>query len=508
MKRAAMNRELGEEGVMYRTGHWYVACCRSWVAFLVLLAAGLLPASAQTAFDLVINNGRVMDPESGLDAQRSIGIRNGVVQAISVTPLEGPRVIDAAGLVVAPGFIDLHWHGTRPESHLYQAMDGVTASFELEIGVADVDRWYAEREGREPIHYGVAVGHVPVRMKVMGDDGEFLPKGPGAKADVNDEDLAEIKRRIENGLKRGAVAVGLGIVYTPAANDWELLEVYRLAAKYRAFTHVHVRGASSAAGAGADRERGLLEAIALSAVSGAPTHIAHIQSSGQASTERMLGIIADARKRGVDVTTECYPYTAGATRIESFLFDSWYDKPDADYRKLQWSATGERLTAETFRKYREQGGLVLIHANTEEVVTAAVSHPLTMIASDGFDVAEGQGHPRSAGTFSRVLGRYVREKQALGLMDALRKMTLMPAQRLEARVPAMRNKGRIRVGADADIVVFDPDRILDTATFEQPAAFSVGVRHLLVGGIAVVEDGALRPDARPGRPVRAAIVGD
>lgn len=483
--------------------------CRKVVAALGLLAAGLLPLpAAADGFDLVINSGRVMDPESGLDALRSIGIRDGVVRAISAAPLEGRRVIDASGLVVAPGFIDLHWHGTRPESHLYQAMDGVTASFELEIGVADVDRWYAEREGREPIHYGVAVGHVPVRMAVKGDGGEFLPKGPGAKAAVSDAELAEIRFRIEHGLKRGAVAVGLGIVYTPAANNWELLEVYRLAAKYQAFTHVHVRGASSAAGAGADRERGLLEAIALSAVSGAPTHIAHIQSSGQASTERMLGIIAEARARGVDVSTECYPYTAGATRIESFLFDSWYDKPEAEYRKLQWSATGERLTAETFRKYREQGGLVLIHANTEEVVTAAVSHPLTMIASDGFDVAEGQGHPRSAGTFSRVLGRYVREKQALGLMEALRKMTLMPAQRLEARVPAMRNKGRIRVGADADIVVFDPQRIIDTATFEQPAAFSTGVRHLLVGGTAVVEDGTLNRDARPGRPIRAAIAGD
>jgi N-acyl-D-aspartate/D-glutamate deacylase len=476
------------------------------------LVVGLLVAAVGYAndplFDVVIEHGRVMDPESGLDAVRNIGIVQGAVRMISSGALSGKRTIDATGLVVAPGFIDLHWHGTKPESHLYQAMDGVTASLELEIGVADIDRWYAQHEGREPIHYGAAIGHVPVRMEIKHDDGEFLPKGPGAKGELNEQEFAQLKQHIEHGLRRGAVAVGLGIVYTPAATDWELLEVYRIAAKYRAFTHVHIRGASSAAGAGADREKGLLEVIALSAVSGAPVHIAHIQSSGQASTARMLGIIAEARLRGVDITTECYPYTAGATRIESFLFDDWYDKPESEYRKLQWAATGERLTAQTFRQYREQGGLVLIHANTEEIVAAAVASPLTMIASDGFDISAGQGHPRSAGTFSRVLGRYVRDQHAISLMEGLRKMTLMPAQRLEARVPAMRNKGRVRVGADADLTLFDPRRIIDQASFERPAEFSYGVQYVFVNGEAIVENGVLRRDLYPGRPIRAPILGD
>jgi dihydroorotase len=219
----------------------------------------------------------------------------------------------------------------------------------------------------------------------------------------------------------------------------------------------------------------------------------------------MLGIIADARASGLDVTTECYPYTAGATRIESFLFDSWYDRPDADYAKLQWVKTGERLTKESFRKYREQGGLVLIHANREEVIRTAVAHPLTMIASDGFDVSEGEGHPRSAGTFSRVLGRYVREAGLLSLPEAIRKMTIEPARRLEQRVPSMRNKGRIREGADADITVFDPDRVIDRATFEQPAIYSDGVEHVLVEGTFVVRGGLLDPGALPGRAIRAPV---
>jgi N-acyl-D-aspartate/D-glutamate deacylase len=148
---------------------------------------------------------------------------------------------------------------------------------------------------------------------------------------------------------------------------------------------------------------------------------------------------------------------------------------------------------------------VLIHANTEENVRAAVIDPLTMFASDGFDVKAGNGHPRSAGTNSRVLGRYVREQNALPLMQALRKMTLMPASRIEARVPQMRNKGRLRPGADADIVVFDPERIVDRATYEEPARYAEGMRYVLVLGEFVVREGRLVEGATPGRPVRAPL---
>ncbi|MBL8533516.1 MAG: amidohydrolase family protein, partial [Betaproteobacteria bacterium] len=248
---------------------------------------------------------------------------------------------------------------------------------------------------------------------------------------------------------------------------------------------------------------GLLEVIALSAATGAPVHVAHIQSSGQGSTSRMLQIIQDARSHGLDVTTECYPYTTGATRIESFLFDTWHDRPDADYAKLQWMKTGERLTRESFRRYREQGGLVLIHANTEDVVRAAVASPLTMIASDGFDVSPGEGHPRSAGTFSRILGRYVREETLLTLPQALAKMTLEPARRLQGRVPSMRNKGRIREGADADITIFDAARIADRATYEQPDRYSEGIEYVLVEGEAVVFKGRFNENLRRGRAIRA-----
>jgi dihydroorotase len=241
-------------------------------------------------------------------------------------------------------------------------------------------------------------------------------------------------------------------------------------------------------------------------VSGAPVHVAHINSSAQEAVARMLGIIEEARARGVDVSTEAYPYTAGMTRIESFLFDAWAEKPEQEYRKLQWVLTGERLTRETFLNYRKQGGYVLIHANTEERVRTAIAHPLTMIASDGFDV-DPPSHPRSAATYSRVLGRYAREQGALTLMQALRKMTLMPAQRLERRVPAMRDKGRVRPGADADLAIFDPATIRDVATYEDPVQYSQGMRFVLVNGRFVVREGKVVQGATPGRPVRAPIGG-
>ena len=471
------------------------------------LVSLLLPLClfAQAPHDLVVKSARVLDPESGLDAIRYVAISAGKITAISEQPLKGRTEIDGTGLVLAPGFIDLHWHGIDLASGRYQLLDGVTSALELEIGVADIAKWYAARTGKSFINYGASIGHPPVRMAVMSDQGDFLPTGPAASQKATPDQIEAIKRQLENGLRLGAPAVGFGVAYTHAASYGEIIEMFRIAAKYNASCHVHMRGTSSAAGTLADRELGLSEVIAAAAITGAKLHVVHINSSGHEATPRLLQLIGDARARGLDITTEAYPYTAGATRIESALFDSWIDKLPSDYRTLQWGATGERLTRDTFLKYRKQTGIVIVHSNTEENVRHAILSPLTMIASDGFDVVEGQGHPRSAGTFSRILAKYVREEKSLSLMDAIRKMTLMPAMRLEQRVPSMLNKGRVRVGADADLTIFDAAQIRDQSTFENAARFSTGVRHVLIGGQFAVRDGKLVETIRAGQPIRAAI---
>jgi len=458
----------------------------------LLLCLCLWAASAAAQdFDLVIAGGRVIDPESKLDAVRHIGIRGGKVTVVSETPLAGRARIDAAGLVVAPGFIDLHSHGQTDENYRAKAMDGVTTALELEAGTGHIDRWYNERAGKALIHYGATAGHIPARIAVMRDPGTFLPRADGAHRAASDEQIAEMRRRLEAGLARGALGVGFGLGYTPAATRWEILEMFRAAARFRAPCFVHLRETGDRA------VEALQEVIAASAITGAPAHVVHLTSMGLRSTPRLLQMIGEARGRGLDITTEMYPYAAAMTEIESALLDEgWQQKLGIDYGALQWVATGERLTAQSFARYRKDGGMVIMHMIPPEVVETAMASPLTMIASDGI-LTGGKGHPRGAGSFARVLGRYVRENQTLTLMEAVNKMSLAPARRLN-----LRDKGRIRPGADADLVVFDPARVRDLADYQHPARHSEGFRYVLVKGTAVVREGRLAEGIYPGEGLR------
>ena len=461
-------------------------------------------AADQAAFDIVISGGRVMDPESGLDAVRNVGIRDGKVAEISEKPLSGKQNIDAHGLAVAPGFIDLHEHGQEPRNYEFQAHDGVTTSLELEVGTDDVPGWYARREGKSLINFGVSVGHIPIRMRVLNDPGKWLPTGAAAHKAATPEQLRSMQQAMEAGLKAGALAVGMGINYTEAATHQEIIEMFRVAANYKAPVHVHVRF-----GGTGEPSTGLAaveEVIAAAASTGAPLHVVHITSIGLKETPQLIQLVEGAQRRGLDVTTECYPYVAASTGLESALFDpGWQERMGITFKDIQWAKTGERLTAETFEKYRAEGGAVVIYAIPESAALAAVGNPIVMIGSDGMPITGAKVHPRGQGTFSRVLGHYVREEKALDLMTALRKMTLMPAQRLEKRAPAFRNKGRIRVGADADLTIFDPATIIDKATFEEPLQYSAGISFVLVNGVPVLRDGKLVENVFPGRAARAPI---
>jgi dihydroorotase len=462
--------------------------------FLLALLPAILAMQAAPTYDVVLRNGRVLDPESGLDGVRSVGIVGRRIAALSASPLRGRVEVDATGLVVAPGFIDLHSHGQTPENYRYKAMDGVTTALELEVGVSPVLPWYAAREGRSLVNFGASSGHIPARMAVMKDTGGLLPRDGAMNRPSTPEEQKAIEAAVQQGLEQGGLGMGMGITYTPTATPDEILNLFYLAARFKRPVFVHMRGGNVVAS--------LQEVIADAAVSGAPLHVVHINSAATAKTPLALQMVDGARARGLDVTTEAYPYTASMTEIASAAYDGWERRgPDA-FASLLWPATGERLTRESFERYRQQGGFVIQFGNTDEMVRAAVSHPRVMIASDGI-LENGKGHPRAAGTFARVLGQYVREQKALSLMDAVRKSSLMPAQRLESMSPQMRQKGRIKVGADADISVFDAATVIDKATFENAAQYSAGFRYVLVDGAFVVRDGTLQDAVLPGQGIRA-----
>ena len=480
---------------------------RKLIFFLFFLVLSTPIVSAQQ-YDLVLESGRVMDPETGLDAVRNVGIRDGKIVRISSEALNGRRVIHAAGLVVAPGFIDLHPHGQEMESQRVKALDGVTTALELEIGAPDVAQFLKTKEGHSLIHYGTSASHAAARALVFGaplPPGEILPKsGSATDQPATPEQIMRIEQRLRSELDAGGLALGMGIQYIPGATRLEVIDMFRLAAERRVPVYTHVRS-SSRLDPGSSIES-VSEVIAASAITGASLHIVHINSSCLRDAPECLSMVEGARSRGLDVTTEAYPYIAGMTYINSALFNpGWQEKEGGiSYGDLVLPNTGEHLTKERFDELHNSSNpqTVLVFANTQEVLDKVIPHPLVMIASDGF-----QGHPRNAGTYSRVLAQYVREKGTITLMDALRKMSLMPAEMLERSTPVARQKGRLQEGADADIVVFDAATISDHATFEKPMEPSVGVHYLVVAGIVVVNEGKIVPDVFPGRALlgRAAL---
>lgn len=459
----------------------------------LLLALGITALGQQ--YDMVISGGRAIDPETNLDAVRNVGIRAGKIAAISEVPLEGHTVVDARGLVVTPGFIDLHQHGQTPENYAFKARDGVTTALEMEVGVSPVDLWYEQRRGKSLINFGASVGHIPARMAVMHDSGTFLPRDRAVDTPASDHQLKEVLSLLGTGLDEGALGVGMGIAYVPGASREEIFRVFQLAADRKTAIYVHLRSAGPVEPGGIDA---LQEVMSNAAATGAALHVVHITSTELRQTPLAVEMIRGARKHNLDFTTEAYPYTAGMTDLSSAIFSEGWQQRNGGitYHDLQWAATGERLTADSFARYRKQGGMVAIHCIPEEIVRIAVAAPDVMIASDGI-LDHSKGHPRAAGAYARVLGKYVREEQALSLMDALRKMSLLPAQRLQ-----LPNKGRLRVGADADITIFDPDRVHDRATFEKPAQYSEGIPYVIVSGVFVVRNGEVQPGVYPGQGLR------
>lgn len=485
---------------MRKTSLFLISGIVMTVGFALLGGAGSPPSLGEQdaqEVDVVIRHGRVMDPQTGTDAVLAVAVRKGRIVALGVEAekLRGQREIDARGLVVAPGFIDLLARLTpAAENQRYKVMDGVTAVFNMHGGPVNLPD-YLERfraAGGSYIHYGTTVGHNPLR-RAAGATDAYKPATPAQ--------IEKMKRLAAKAIQQGAVGIGFGINYVPGASYEEVLALFEVAAQQGVPCHLHVRYKGSVFPE--TIVAALQEVITAAAVTGASAQVVHLGSSAVGSMDVALALIDGARRHGVDIAADVYPYLANSTNLASAIYDPGWEARfgGITYGDIQLVETGERLTKETFERYRKEGASVITHFIPEEEVLAAYRNPNVMVASDGI-IRNGKGHPRGAGTFARFLGHYVREKKVVPGMEGLRKITLLPAQRLARAVPVMNRKGRVQVGADADLTLFDPHTISDRATFENPAQYSVGIHFVLVNGVIVVDQGKLLEDARPGQALR------
>lgn len=484
----------------------------SALALLLILAFPGVGA-VDDSYDIVLNGGRVIDPETGLDAVRNVGIRGDAIAAVSAAPLAGKRVIDVSGLIVAPGFIELHQHGFDDASYRAMALDGVTTALELEVGVPDIQRFVDVNRGKALIHYGASTSFLASRLKawdaplppsLFGPEAAVVPRsGPVTNDAATPDQLERVLDRLTDQVEAGALGIGIGLEYAPGTTRHELIEVFRRAQSLGAPVFVHARSSGiREPGSGIESVN---ELIGAAAISGASLHIVHVNSVCMKDSMVCIEMIRGARQRGLDVTVEAYPYTVAMTSINSAYFNpGWRQKRGLDYGDLEIPETGERLTKEKFEALHAatDSRLILIHANPDSIVDAVMSDPLVIVASDGV-----LQHPRGAGTRARVLSRHVRDRQSLGVLYAIAKMSLMPAERLEQLTPVARRLGRIQQGARADITVFDPATVQDRATFRTPTEPSAGMRYVLVAGTLVVDGGQIVDGVAPGQLLLRKAIG-
>ncbi len=528
----------------------FVTAAAAGLATTMVPATNTTAAKARTApklvpnesgpYDLVIEAGRVIDPETSLDAVRNVGINGGRIAAVSEQALVGAKTIQADGMVVAPGFIDMHAHGQQLPAAWMQIYDGVTTALELESGLFPVGMAYDKigKEGR-PNNYGLGCAWAFARVQALMPDFE-KPDGTMAwfqgafsvsgwqNASPSKEQLEQIIDLVDGGMKEGALAISINAGYAPGMGRKEYYELAKLAVKHGVATHTHDRYMSVLEPQSSFEA--LVEQIGLSAITGAHMHICHINSVAGRDLEAATNLVKEAEAKGIRVTAESYPYGAFSTAIgaEFMRGPNWLERfGGTDYGAVELN--GKPLTKEKIEELQKSspGDAINFHFLDEEnseddqrLLDLAVLYPGGAIASDGMPwitadgkIVEGDvwplprdafAHPRSSGCFSRFIGRWVRERKKIGLSDALAKTSLIPSQILQEAVPEMKKKGRIQVGCDADVLVFDLDTIIDKGTFVEPCQTAVGQRHVVVNGTLVIEDGK-RVDVRPGKAVRRKV---
>ena len=484
------------------------------IAFLFVLSlVACAHRAPKESFELVLVGGRVIDPESGLDAIRNIGIRNQSIAAVTTAPIIGDITIDVGGLVVAPGFIDIHSHSPTPFGARQQLLDGVTTQLDLEAGAFPISSYGEYFGSGAPVNFGASVSHMAVRTKVLsGKQAPYIFSRNGAQPGpevltraANPIEIEAMRALFDEGLRSGGIGIGVLLDYiSTAVSSAELRMIFEAASRHGAPVTVHVRRGLPGDPAGLD------EVIALAEATKTPLLICHIVHSAMQRTDEWLAKIDAANARGARISAETLTYSAGGTAISAAVFGrDWQSIFNISYQDVQWTATGEWLTEESFHRFRREqpGGMVNHHYVKEDWIRQALRWPNMMIVSDATPVfdPETRGNPNLSGTFSRLLGLYARDQGILSLSDAIAKTSLLQAQWLQASTPAFKKKGRVREGMDADLVAFDPKLIASRATYERPFEQSTGIQFVIVGGKPAVVDGALQETVTAGKRLLAQI---
>jgi len=510
------------------------------------LIAGLLSivfsSSIAQTYDLVILNGRVIDPETSYDAVSNVGITDGKIVVITKDKIKGKEKIDAKGHVVAPGFIDIHNHNTAaPFGQKLALRDGVTSPMEIEAGVYPVDEWYDALEGKSQSNYGASVGIVPIREFVFNKDyvsefsGDFLldMQDPGhthtsmkwSTQVATDEEIKKFGDLLEEGLELGA----LGIGHLPGYAEFGMTQkesnlVQKIAGKHNTFIGVHGRFSSQH-----PPTSGLLsldEMLAPQAVYGGGLVFQHLTAQTLNVTPQALEMIDASTAKGFQTLAEIYPYDYGSTIVGADYLhpDNYQDNMGRDYKDIIEVSNMKPLTKERYEELLKTAPStsVMFYNATEEMVLLAINHPPTIIGSDSYPYTirstggpaiawdtpfdDVNGHPRGAGAHARVL-RWVREgKLSIPLNLAISKMSYMIAVFMEDNgVEQMANKGRIQKGKDADITIFDPQTVTDNSTMKDGGLPSSGIPYVIVNGTIIVKESKVLKGIYPGQPIRNVI---
>ncbi len=447
-------------------------------------------------YELVIANGRVIDPDSGFDGQADIGIDGGVISSISLDTLAGAEVIDARDRVVAPGFIDLLSYEPNSFGIWYKLADGVTTNLAMH-GVNNYAEPFFDRyENAAPIHFGGAFHQHFMRAEL----------GIGVEDPLSAPQLDAFAALLGENLAGGLAGVSFSPEYSPGTTTEEMVRLASVAADLGHASFFHVRY-SDPYSPGTSAEA-IDEALEVARRSGAAIHIEHISSTGGTFVmAETLDTLDQARADGIDVTACLYPYDFWGTFLASPRFsDGWRDRFDLAYEDLQVAGTDRRLSADTYPEaWRANKLVAALGSIPEDEVQLALKTPWILVASDAILNPDLNNHPRAAGTFCRLLGRYVRELGVLDLQSALAKITILPARRVERMIPAMGRKGRLQRGADADIVVFNPVTVADRATVASPNLASVGIDWVLVAGQVALRQGTAQHNVKAGQALRSSV---